>query len=61
MRLPSHGGVAAVASVLPTLFITGCATMQNTENVKLVTEEDPHIYGQPFRSPNALPVTFDAK
>jgi cytochrome P450 len=30
-------------------------------NVKLVTDEDPHIYGQPFRSPNALPVTFDAK
>jgi cytochrome P450 len=30
-------------------------------NVKLVTDEDPQIYGQPFRSPNALPVTFDAK
>jgi cytochrome P450 len=30
-------------------------------NVKLVTAADPHIYGQPFRSPNALPVTFDAK
>jgi cytochrome P450 len=30
-------------------------------NMKLVTEGDPHIYGQPFRSPTALPVTFDAK
>lgn len=30
-------------------------------NVTLLTEDDPHIHGQPFRSPNALPVTFDAK
>lgn len=30
-------------------------------NINLVTDEDPHIYGQPFRSPTALPVTFDAK
>ena len=30
-------------------------------NISLVTDEDPHIHGQPFRSPNALPVTFDAK
>jgi cytochrome P450 len=30
-------------------------------NLKLVTDDDPHIYGQPFRSPTALPVTFDAK
>ncbi|OBH57400.1 cytochrome [Mycobacterium mantenii] len=30
-------------------------------NVTLLTEGDPHIHGQPFRSPNALPVTFDAK
>ena len=30
-------------------------------NVSLVTDEDPHIHGQPFRSPTALPVTFDAK
>jgi cytochrome P450 len=27
-------------------------------HITLVTEEDPHIYGQPFRSPTALPVTF---
>jgi hypothetical protein len=26
-----------------------------------VTDNDPHIFGQPFRSPTALPVTFDAK
>jgi cytochrome P450 len=33
-------------------------------NVELVTDgdaQDPHIHGQPFRSPTALPVTFDAK
>jgi len=30
-------------------------------NVKLLTDDDPHIHGQPFRSPTALPVTFDAK
>jgi cytochrome P450 len=29
-------------------------------NVNLVTDGDPHIHGQPFRSPTALPVTFDA-
>jgi cytochrome P450 len=27
-------------------------------NVNLMTEDD-HIHGQPFRSPTALPVTFD--
>jgi hypothetical protein len=27
-------------------------------DIELVTEDDPHIYGQPFRSPTALPVTF---
>lgn len=30
-------------------------------NVQLLTDDDPHIHGQPFRSPTALPVTFDAK
>jgi cytochrome P450 len=30
-------------------------------NINLVTDDDPHIHGQPFRSPTALPVTFDAK
>jgi cytochrome P450 len=30
-------------------------------DVKLATADDPHIHGQPFRSPNALPVTFGAK
>jgi cytochrome P450 len=29
-------------------------------NIQLVTDEDPHIWGQPFRSPTAIPVTFDA-
>lgn len=29
-------------------------------NIRLLDEGDPHIHGQPFRSPNVLPVTFDA-
>ncbi|KUH82858.1 cytochrome P450 [Mycobacterium sp. IS-1556] len=28
-------------------------------NITLVTNDNPHIWGQPFRSPTALPVTFD--
>jgi cytochrome P450 len=28
-------------------------------DVELVTDDNPHIYGQPFRSPTALPVTFN--
>jgi cytochrome P450 len=30
-------------------------------NFNLLTDDDPHIHGQPFRSPTALPVTFAAK
>ncbi|OMC44848.1 cytochrome P450 [Mycobacterium sp. IS-1264] len=30
-------------------------------NVNLLADNDPHIHGQPFRSPTALPVTFEAK
>ncbi|MGZ6983245.1 MAG: cytochrome P450 [Ilumatobacteraceae bacterium] len=29
-------------------------------DVELVTADNPHIHGQPFRSPTALPVTFTA-
>lgn len=29
-------------------------------DITLVTDDDPHIHGQPFRSPTALPVTFDS-
>ncbi len=29
-------------------------------DVELVTADNPHIWGQPFRSPTALPVTFAA-
>jgi cytochrome P450 len=29
-------------------------------DITLVTDDHPHIYGQPFRSPTALPVTFAA-
>lgn len=35
--------------------------LDRVTNVKLVTDDDPHIHGQPFRSPTSLPVTFDAK
>jgi cytochrome P450 len=28
-------------------------------NFELITDDDPHIRGNPFRSPTALPVTFD--
>jgi cytochrome P450 len=35
--------------------------LSRLSNVSLVTDDDPHIHGQPFRSPTALPVTFDAK
>ena len=28
-------------------------------NIELLTDDDPHIHGQPFRSPTALPVRFD--
>jgi cytochrome P450 len=29
-------------------------------NIHLHTDDDPHIRGHPFRSPTAMPVTFDA-
>lgn len=34
--------------------------LDRLNNIELVTDDDPHIWGQPFRSPTALPVTFDA-
>jgi len=29
-------------------------------NIELLCDDDPHIHGQPFRSPTALPVKFEA-
>jgi cytochrome P450 len=29
-------------------------------NIRLITDDNPHISGQPFRSPTAIPVMFDA-
>jgi cytochrome P450 len=29
-------------------------------DIQFLTEGNPHIYGQPFRSPTVLPVTFAA-
>ncbi|MCZ8380532.1 cytochrome P450 [Mycobacterium sp. CPCC 205372] len=31
------------------------------DDIALVTDDDPHIWGQPFRSPKRLPVTFTPK
>jgi cytochrome P450 len=45
---------------LETRFALECLLSRLT-NVKLRTDDDPHIHGQPFRSPTALPVTFHAK
>jgi cytochrome P450 len=45
---------------LETRVAVGCLLNRLT-NVTLLTDDDPHIHGQPFRSPTALPVTFDAK
>jgi cytochrome P450 len=28
--------------------------------IRLITDDNPHISGHPFRSPTAIPVTFDA-
>ena len=34
--------------------------LDRLDNIALVTDDDPYIHGQPFRSPTAIPVTFDA-
>jgi cytochrome P450 len=34
--------------------------LDRLDHISLVTDDDPYIHGQPFRSPTALPVTFDA-
>lgn len=33
--------------------------LNRVTNIELDTSGDPHIFGQPFRSPTAVPVTFD--
>lgn len=35
--------------------------LDRLSDIRLVTDGDPHIHGQPFRSPTALPVTFAAR
>lgn len=35
------------------------ALLRRLDRITLLSEGDPHIVGQPFRSPTALPVTFD--
>jgi len=34
--------------------------LERLGEITLVTDDNPHIYGQPFRSPRSLPVTFTA-
>ncbi len=34
--------------------------LSRVTNINLLTDGDPHIHGQPFRSPTAMPVTFDS-
>ncbi|MHC9293070.1 cytochrome P450 [Mycobacterium sp. LTG2003] len=33
--------------------------LNRVTDIELVTDDDPHIFGQPFRSPTAIPVTFE--
>lgn len=33
--------------------------LDRVTDIALVTDDDPHIFGQPFRSPTAIPVTFE--
>jgi len=33
--------------------------LDRTANIELLSDDDPHIHGQPFRSPNSLRVRFD--
>lgn len=33
--------------------------LSRVHNLELITDDDPHIFGQPFRSPTAIPVTFE--
>jgi hypothetical protein len=58
MRLPYHGGFAAVAFAFAPLSITGCTSIPASDNVKLINEEfmvpavDPGI---PLYVRNKLP------
>ncbi|MET8649440.1 cytochrome P450 [Nocardia aurea] len=35
--------------------------LRRLTNITLLTDGDPHIFGQPFRSPTSIPVTFDVR
>ncbi|VEG53263.1 cytochrome P450 [Mycolicibacterium aurum] len=39
-----------------------CETLlTRLSDIQLLTDGDPHIYGQPFRSPTSIPVTFSRR
>ena len=52
-------GLAPGAPGDPRRAWSACST--RLTNIRLLDDGDPHIHGQPFRSPNVLPVTFDAR
>jgi cytochrome P450 len=54
-----HACLALHLARLETRVTVDCL-LSRLSNVKLVTDGDLHVHGQPFRSPTALPVTFDA-
>jgi cytochrome P450 len=55
-----HTCVGLHLARLETRVAIECLLNRST-SITLLTDDDPHIFGQPFRSPTALPVTFDAK
>jgi cytochrome P450 len=55
-----HTCVGLHLARLETRVAIECLLNRST-NITLRTDEDPHIFGQPFRSPTALPVTLYAK
>jgi cytochrome P450 len=55
-----HTCVGLHLARLETRVAIECLLNRSTD-ITLLTDDDPHIFGQPFRSPTALPVTFDAK
>jgi cytochrome P450 len=55
-----HTCVGLHLARLETRVAIECLLNRST-SITLLTDDDPHIFGQPFRSPTALPVTFHAK
>ena len=54
-----HTCVGLHLARMETRVAVECLVARLTD-IRLVTDDNPHIFGQPFRSPTAIPVTFDA-